>query len=285
MAGSDEICRFVLAAALAGACLPVDTRAPPGALNVVVHGDQAAAEGIPQSSDGWSIRYERFLVTLGRTWASGDECSVYSDADYDRVVDAQRVEPQKLSLLYALGRCGLAFAVSQPGENSIVTPGVTEHDWALLREIDESGNASAMWVEGVASMGVLEKRFARPYRRYVGYYCAEEQPGGDERFWLREDQELTAAIVLRGEALFELDPVSAPGTLRFGPFAEADDVYGDADGEITIEELGRAPTAPLEEGATLRSKLEGDLFPAIAGLDHVVCTTLPLGAPQGPDRD
>jgi hypothetical protein len=275
----------VLVAALTGACLPVDTRAPPGTLNVAVRGDDATAGGIPQTSDGWTIRYDRFFVTLGRTWASGDECSVYSDADYDRIVDARRTQSQKLSRLYALGRCGLAFAVSQPVTDSLVTPGVSESDKAFLRETDEEGNASAIRVEGVASMGEREKRFAWSYRRYVGYYCAEEQPSGDERLWLREDETLTATIVLRGEALFELDPVNAPGTLRFEPFAEADDTFGDADGEVTLEELGQAPTLPLEEGATLRSKLDAHLFPAVAGLDRRVCTTLPLGTPPRPDGD
>jgi hypothetical protein len=285
MRSANESRLLALTAALACACLPVDSRAPPGALNVVVRGDRAAAEGIPQTSDGWTVRYERFLVTLGRTWPSGDECSVYSDADYDRVFDARRTDPRKLSLLYALGRCGLAFTVTQPVESSLLTAGVTESDKAFLREPDESGNATAIWVEGVASMAGREKRFHWSYRRYVGYYCAEQRLTGDERMWLRENEELTATIVLRGEALFETDPVNAQGVLRFAPFAEADDVFGNADGEITLEELELAPATPLEAGGTLRSKLETDLFPAVAGLDGATCTTLPLGPPRGPDRD
>lgn len=264
----------VLAAALAS-CLPVDTRDPPGALHVSVRGNQAMADGIPATADGWTVRYDRFLVTIGRTWVAG-ECDVYSDADYDRVLDARRTQPQKLSLLYALGRCGLAFAISAPAETSLLTAGVNEDDKAFLRQSGAPNEGIAMHVEGSAAKGAITKHFSWSFRRYTGYYCGLDEEGSDRRFFLRQNEAESASITLRGEALFELDAELSPGTLRFDPFAAADDVWGDGDGVIDSSELERAPSTSPEASTNLRAQLDASLFPAVAALDRGPCDKVPL---------
>ncbi len=268
----------VLAAALLSACLPVDTRKPPGALHVSVRGNDALAGGIALTSDGWSIDYDRFLVTIGHTWLSSEECDVYSEADYSRIVDARRREPQKLSLLYADGRCGLSFAVTAPDEDSLLTPGVTQGDKDFLREWGAGPDAGiSMRVEGRATDGARVKHFRWSYRRYSGYDCSAGVDAGP-LFVLSHEREENATITLRGEALFELERELAPGTLRFAPFAEADDVFGDGDGEITTEELEGAPSTDGASG-TLRAELDGSSFPAIPALDQGRCRALLLNEP------
>ena len=256
-------------------CLPVDTRRPPGELYVSVQGNQAMAEGIPATADGWAIHYERFLATIGRTWPATSDCEAYSHADYDRIVDARRTEPQKLAVLYAEGRCGFAFAVTPPSEDSLVTPGVSEDDKAFLRESGTPNAGIAMHVEGFAVRGQQMKRFSWSFGRFTGYYCSL-QAGADRRFVLREDHNEKTAVILRGEALFELDKVLSPGTLRFDPFAAADDTWGDGDGEIASGELERATSTDLEAFSTLRAQLEGSLFPGVAVLERGPCDAVPL---------
>lgn len=260
------------------ACLPVDTRPAPGALHVSVHGNAALAEGIPLTSDGWSIIYDRFLVTIGHTWLSGEACDVYSEADYSRIVDARRSEPQKLSLVYANGRCGLAFAVAGPDEDSLLTPGVTEADKAFLRQSGAVNGGISMRAEGRATDGTRFKGFAWSFRRYSGYDCGLEGDT-DQRFVLSGARDAHATIALRGEALFELDRELAPGTLRFGPFAEADELFGDGDGEITTEELESTPSTDVDLFDTLRVQLESSLFPAVPELEQAPCEALLLNDP------
>lgn len=267
----------VLAAALLFSCLPVDTRKPPGALHVSVRGNDALADGIALTSDGWRIDYDRFLVTIGHTFLSNEACDVYSEADYSRIVDARRREPQKLSLLFADGRCGLSFAVTAPDEDSLLTPGVTQRDKDFLREWGAGHDAGiSMRVEGRATNGERVKHFGWSYRRYSGYDCSSGVTG--LFFDLSHEREESATITLRGEALFELDHELAPGTLRFAPFSEADDVFGDGDGEITTEELEGAPSTDVASG-TLRAELDGSLFPAIPALDQERCRALLLNEP------
>lgn len=272
--------RCLLGALLLLGCLPVETRPEPGALRVAVRGNEALADGIPLTADGWSIGYDRFVITIGHSWLAGDECDVYSDADYSRIVDAQRSEPQKLSLLYGDGRCGLAFALTAPNEDSLVTAGVSEAEKAFM--LTSVGNGIPMRAAGRAIAGDRQKSFSWYFRRYTGYYCGLEGEV-DRRFVLNEQRDASATIVLRGEALFELDREREPGVLRFEPFAAADDVFGDGDGEITEEELERTPsTEPAF--ATLQGQLSGSLFPAVPELDRGPCDTVPLND-TSPDHD
>jgi hypothetical protein len=266
----------LLGATLLFACLPVDTRPPPGALHVSVHGNEVLAQGIPLTSDGWSIVYDRFLVTIGHTWLSGEACDVYSEADYTRIVDARRSEPQKLSLLYADGRCALSFAVTGTSENSLLTAGVSESDKSSLRQSGAVNGGISMRVEGSATDGVRFKRFGWSFFRYSGYDCMFQD---DTLFVLSGGKETHAAISLRGEALFELDRELAPGTLRFAPFAGADDVFGDADGEITTEELEATPSTEPVTFDTLRVQLDSSLFPSLPELEHRRCRALLLNEP------
>src|SRR4029077_7566101 len=66
-AGS-RMARGLVALGLSGAaCLPTDTRPPPGSVMVPISSDGGAASGIPASEtlDGWSISFDRVLVVLG----------------------------------------------------------------------------------------------------------------------------------------------------------------------------------------------------------------------------
>lgn len=263
-----------IAVTLAG-CLPVDSRRSPGELHVSVRGNQAMADGIAATADGWTIRYDRFFATIGHAWPASDDCSPYSDADYDRIVDARRTEPQKLALLFAEGRCGLSFAVTAPSEDSLVTPGVSERDKAFLRKSGTPNGGIAVFVEGSATRGEQTKRFSWSYGRFTGYFCGL-QGETDRRFVLRENEDASAAVILRGEALFELDAQLSPGVLRFDPFAEADDVWGDGNGAIASSELERTPSMPIGAFTTLRAQLDGSLFPALAVLEQGPCDAIPL---------
>ena len=85
-----------LATATAPSCLPVDTRPPPASVLVTVRGAAHIKEGIPAASlqDGWSITFDRFLISLGQAELQGDACTPYSDADYRRIFDGRTSSPQ-----------------------------------------------------------------------------------------------------------------------------------------------------------------------------------------------
>ena len=235
-------------AVCASSCLPADTRPVPAMLHVTVTGGALVKNGIPATSDGWSVTFDRFLITLGQARLGGDPCTPYSDGDYKRIFDAKVADGQKLSDLYATGTCDFTVRISNPDADSILSPGVTIDDQDLMRtpSMDRYSEGQttgvSLYVKGSASKAGVVKRFAWSFRsrRVELHDCARfgEKP---TPLVLQGGTSPVLDVQIRGEALFQdgLDPSTAK--LRFTPFADADDITGNADGEVTLDELRAVP--------------------------------------------
>jgi hypothetical protein len=290
---------LVLAAVLAAsACLPNDTRPVPASVLVRLTGSPMVKDGIPSTAmdDGWSVTFEKFLVTFGNVSLQGDACTGYSDAGYVRTFDAHVLEPQKVSLLYALGTCSVRFRFSNPAPDSPLGAGVTDADNIFMRTpgtdpYNTQPNGISIYVKGSAQKGSVKKTFAWPFRSRRAQLtdCTTESGGKPLQLVLDSDGAVNVDVQLHGEALFQdhLEPSKAK--LRFAPFADADDKAGNGDGEITLDELGKVTldslgftpddltvagqdAGPLDSDAgvfhwtTLEDYLYLGLFPRIARL-------------------
>ena len=236
---------FALVGALGLSCLPIDDRPPPASVLLRMSGTPTIASGIPSDAlaDGWSITFDKFLVSLGNASLNLDSCTAYTEADYRRIFDGRTLEPQKVSLLFALGTCGLNFRVTNPDSDSIVSKGVTDDDKTMMRTSGQdrftgtSGSGVSIYVKGSAKKGAVTKTFAWSFRKRVGYAdCTNGLDRTPIRYDLQGNASLTIDLSIHGEVLFQdhLDPTKAK--LRFGPFADADD-HGNGDGEVTLDEL------------------------------------------------
>ena len=250
------------------ACLPGDTRPPPGTL-LVTATSAAAADQAPGwlTEDGWSILYERFLVSLGGANLfggpnpSGPPCETYSEGADSRILDMLVPGPQKVSLHFALGQCLFGFSLVNAWPDSVLGQGVTEDDRSLMsspgspREIGVS-----LFVQGTASRGDVRKTFAWSFRQPVGFSECTNEPGGGrgQGITLRQEEAKTFDLRLHGEALFydKVDPAEA--TLRFDAFADADGTFGNDDGSITVDEFARVELAPLQVMDRYREVRPGD---------------------------
>ena len=126
---------FLAGVAALAACLPGDTRPPPGSALITVSPDAALSDGIASEAteDGWAISYQRFLIGLGRVELEGDACNTYSDANYSRIFDLQSGGGQKVSEQFALGACSFRFAVANPSSESLLGAGVSDADALFMR--------------------------------------------------------------------------------------------------------------------------------------------------------
>lgn len=248
---------MVLALGLgAAACLPKDTRPEPGSLTVTVTSALPNEQAVWTSSDGWVIAYQRLLVSARRASLDGDGCNEYSDARYGRLYDAVRAGSNKLSQLYSLGHCDFGFRVENPRSDDLLGPGVTKDDQVFMRtpgSDDWSTNRGvSVHVEGTATKAAVTKHFVWTFRRGIQYdSCKLVASGATESgVTLAGGDDRRLDITIHGESLFmdDLDPEKA--SLRFDVFALADDQYGNADGEITLDELALVPlgSAPVEPG-------------------------------------
>jgi hypothetical protein len=243
-----------LTCALALGCLPPDTRPPPGRAIVSVHPGDSLLAGIPaaETEDGWAIEYRRFLLGLGRVSIEGDLCTQYSDADYTRIFDMLLPDTQKVSEQYALGSCDFGFGVVQPSDDSLLGQGVTEADAVFMRTpgMDASvpRRGISVYVEGQATRGDVTQRFAWAFRRRVMYRECVATLDGETTSGLElvSGEEQHVAIQISGDALFQDDPHPELAQLRFDAFAAADLVSGNADGEVSLEELRQVKLADLQ---------------------------------------
>jgi hypothetical protein len=270
------------------ACLPADTRPPPGRLLVDVTSDASLSPSRTpfETEDGWSISFERFLLGIGNTGFNEEQesCNDYQGfgSQYGRLLDLAAQETQRLSEMRFLGICSLSFEVAEPRPSDVLGQGVTDAELLAMRypadDAFTKGRGVALRATGSARQGDRVKHFDWAFRqRLIFEDCRfddasgiELSAGGDEK---------TIEIVVSGAVLFQraVDDTR----LSFDAFAVADDVYGDADGNVTLEEMaevaldadgsvaqggntGAAGSTGAGESNTLAELVYLELFPQVA---------------------
>jgi hypothetical protein len=256
--------------ALGRACLPQTTLPEPGNLSVTVTASDAFTNGFT-TNDGWKITFQRALVGVGRASLDGDKvttyCNLYPDSHYNRLLDMLRPGPQKLALIYSLGHCDFSFALQRVSANTVRGEGVSIEDQILMSTLASDpwvkNERVSCFVEGRAEKAGAQKHFAWPFRERIAYSgCGlSGTDGGTHGLTLNGGQSSSVDIRIHGEALFERKP-GTTWSLVFQPFADADDVSGDGNGEITLDEL---------HGAPLDSSV---VVPEDGGVDAATITTL-----------
>ncbi len=242
-------CCALLSAGLLTACLVTDPRPPPSSVLFTVSSDEPLRSGFT-TDDGWSVQYSRFLISLGHASPEGDACLFYSDAAYNRVLDARRAGPQKLSIIYMLYTCSIDYEVSSPWSDSVLGEGATATDRELMRTpgaddyVKESG--ISLRVEGTAEKDGVGKRFSWSFRNRIDSTNCSFVVDGQvvQGVDLHENEAVTRDFTVHGATLFQDRLDAGQAKLRFGALAAADE-GGDADGEVTLEELGQVPLADV----------------------------------------
>jgi hypothetical protein len=205
------------------------------------------------TADGWDISFERVLVSLGRVSLDGDDCSVYSEARYGRVLDLLGApDRQKISESYALGKCDFGFAIGNATSDSLMGVGATKDDLAFLRTAGsdryESDRGISLFVAGQAQKGDEKLSFAWAFRGRARYRECQSSVNGATQggLSLAEDGDITANVTLHAEALFAEDPSAPDSVLRFDAIASAD-ALGNGDGEVTLDELALVPLSEQQQ--------------------------------------
>jgi len=251
-------CGLALTLLLPSGCLPDDTRPPPSRVLFTASPSpdtRAGALSTP-TADGWRITFTRVLVSLGRVSLDGDDCSVYSEARYGRVLSLVGApHEQKISESYALGSCDFGFAIGNAASDSLLGAGATVSDLDFLRTAGsdryQTNRGTSLFVAGSAEKGERQLSFAWAFRGRARYRACQttENDAAQGRLVLEEDGDVTANVTLRAEALFAEDVTSSSSALRFDAIASAD-ALGNADGEVTLDELGLVPLRDLQLGTT-----------------------------------
>jgi hypothetical protein len=243
---------LVLVLALALACVPADTRPPPGVLTTTVSPSPAVVHGVV-TADGWTITFERVLVGIGDV-GLGDTCTIYGEANYDRLLDVTHDGGQRLGILHGIGQCDMDFRVGAPSADAILGEGVTMDDATRLRT--PGGDAyvplGGVGVElsATATRAGVTKRFTLSFRQRLRYrHCALDPDAGLPALDLQSNGDLVYDIRIEAEAILR-DDVDAAAELRFDPFAKADT---NGDGIVTLDELRAVPIDTIRDGGAFEA--------------------------------
>ncbi len=235
------------------ACLPTDTRTAPGSFYATASSSDATLGGFT-TADGWNIAFDRVLVGIGRVniggrGDSGGSCNRYSNRGYMRLLDMRVSGAQKLAIGYALGQCSVSFRLSYPGNEAALGTHVTPDNLTFMNigkpdgYEDPTRAGIAVYVKGTAARAGTIKRFEWAFRRSVSFTsCGDDATDAGARgVALHSNDAFTSDIAVHAEALFQDSRDPAAASLRFQPYADADSVSGDNDGEVTLAELGKVP--------------------------------------------
>lgn len=155
--------RGVAAAIVVAACGTEDDGGR-GTLALSVSGEDAAEVGFPVPgveelvfADGWSVRFDKYLIGLGRVRVASSDGAVGVEDDEIVVVDLTAGEQQVFTFEEVPARRwdDFGYDILPPTASARVVGGVAEAD--VQRMIDGGFN---YWIEGVATRGERSRRFA-----------------------------------------------------------------------------------------------------------------------------
>ena len=257
---------FLASLVVLPACLPDETRTVPGSLVVEIVASRATNTEV-ESADGWALKVRRVYASVGHVELAGDGCEAYSEADYSRIMDLGRAEPQRVSLSYGLGTCSLSFTIAAPRWNTITGEGVTTETAQRFRTRGSDGETdggASLYLEGQGRRGDTVVGFAWTLRPRLVFGDCHRPDETSAPVVLTSTAHRALELELDALALFRDDS----GELRFDPFAAADS-DAQADGEVTLAELRAVSGATPSE--TLLHDVYYDRLPRIAALSGGAC--------------
>jgi len=206
------------------------------ALEVRVYGEAYIEEGLPADIfvDGWSLRYEKFLVSVGgvavaqQGSAPGLEVTEFQVFDLTRASDG--AGQVVASELVSLGRYDDTRFTIAP-DPAATAGNATDADLKLMVD-----GGFSVYAAGTATKGGERKRFAWGFATHTDYSACESLAE------VRGGQPGVVQLTIHGDHLMYDDLYSETPNVTFELIAAADT---DGDGEVTRAELLAVDLRPL----------------------------------------
>ncbi len=236
---------------LAG-CSASDGGATPvgkGKVSFTTWGEAYIETGIPKSvfTDGWSVEYSRFLVTLRDVKVAGADGVVVAQMAKPKVFDLVKAGQKAVVSfpdLPARAYTEVSYQIGPVDAAADLGDGVTAAD-----RDDLVKNGASLHVIGAATDGSTKKTFDWYFPVATVYeHCKASRDGKDtEGVVVTNGGDDVNQLTIHGDHLFYDDLASPSAKVRFGNLAAADK---DGDGQITLTELSAVKLAsiPKEKG-------------------------------------
>ncbi len=219
-----------------------------GTLSFTTWGEEYIEQGIPADpeggfADGWTVRYEQFLVSFQSIEVSDQSGEIAAVMPGSKLFD-NTVAGVKAIIDFAgvpaRAWDRVSYEIAPVTAATELTPSATQADLELML-----AGGYSLFVSGTASKAQTAKRFAWGFALGTRYDECSSAAGGRQQagIVLTNNTTLEVELTTHGDHLFydrlqaSPDP-SVPTSLRFDALAAADQ---DEDGEITLAELNATP--------------------------------------------
>lgn len=205
-------------------------------------GEELIEEGIPATvfADGWSVKYDRFLVILGNVKVA-EGATAAAQMATPRLFNHVVPRPKAVVDFPAIGAKpwpNVSYVIG-PAANADLGTGATEADKALM-----TTNGYGLYVEGKATKGAETKSFKWGFSAKTLFDSCKGEVSGKEvdGVVVTNGGTDTVELTIHGDHLFYDDLQSPEAKVRFQNIADAD---ADKNGEVTLAELEAVKLAKL----------------------------------------
>lgn len=211
------------ALSLSAACSSDETTPETGAYSITVYGEEFIEDKIPAAdTDGWEIKFEKFLVAVDQVKAKPASATGAALFDLTKPSNGEG----HLLAEFPQAEAGAAAPLSYR-----IAPNTSFSAGNVTDEADKQAFISAgasIMVKGSASKDGVTKTFSWVFKTTTAYSdcqtVAKVQPGGAA----------TSQLTIHADHFFYDDLVSEEPNVAFSLIAQAD---ADGDGEVTQVEL------------------------------------------------
>jgi hypothetical protein len=213
-----------------------------GTVTFTTYGEDYIEKEIPATAveDGWSIRYNRFLIVLADVHVGVDGKDPVAKLPVAKLFDMH--SPGEKSVVTFPNLPGrpydhVSYRVSPAPSNVELGQGATDADKAMMIQ-----NGYSMYVEGSATKGALTKSFTWGFTTDTLYDKCKGELAGKETDGVVVTNGGTDSVQLtiHGDHLYYDDLQSPDAKVRFDSIAAAD---ADNDGKVTLDELSKVQLA------------------------------------------
>lgn len=208
-----------------------------GDVQFTTWGEQYIEQGIGSAegdeagfADGWSLKYEKFLVTLSEVTIADDSGKPAATMAEAKVMDLTKpgpVEVVRFDQLPAQRWSEVSYAI-KPSLSS-VAGSASQVDVELMHS-----NGYGVYIEATATKGGVSKHIAWGFQLDTHYEHCEQQATGAGLVVPAGGQD-TVQLTVHGDHFWFDDLQSPESKMRWQAIADAD--RSPADGTVTLEEL------------------------------------------------
>ena len=214
-----------------------------GSVKFTTWGEEYIEQGIPAAEldDGWQLIFSKFLVSLGDFEVAKTKGGSAGAVPGFKVFDLTKQGPFEVASLDKIP----SDTWNEVRYAIVANTAATAGNVSAMELATFTGKGNALQVEGLATKGAVQKRFAWAFTQGIDYKECEND-AAVKGVVVPTGSTVTLQVTVHGDHFFYDQLASADAKLRFDAIAAAD--KAPEDGVVTLDELAAVSLTSLPTG-------------------------------------